>query len=120
MSKKKKKIYQDEFHCYDIFSGKDYRNKGCKQYENECSPMHSKLIYALALLVLIVLQFGKPQTAFISKIPEYCEDCPDKNKCFPGLYKPGSSQLIDNSVLFIIVFFLLIACSGCLPRSMYR
>lgn len=66
-------------------------------------------IYALLVLIVIVLQFGR---TFKDKevIGGPCDDVAIAAGSRKGLI---DDQLIDNSVLFIIVVFLLILCSGC-------
>jgi hypothetical protein len=63
-------------------------------------------IYALLILIVIVLQFGRRR-----------RDCNVvTNACEDGVVtvdKDCNESLIDNSVLFIIVVFLLILCAGC-------
>lgn len=72
-----------------------------------------KWIYALLILIVIVLQFGRRQKT--------CENFGVTSACDDGIATTGTgcggllgnNQLIDNSVLFIIVVFLLILCAGC-------
>lgn len=62
---------------------------------------YNSWIYALLILILIVLQFGT--------------DHRRDELAIDGVVLGSSHerQEIDNSVLFIIVVFLLIICSGC-------
>lgn len=71
-------------------------------------------IYALLILIVIVLQFGR-RNECVSKLKTgdgCCDDGAviDGSSGFLGFGREG---LIDNSVLFIIVVFLLILCAGC-------
>lgn len=72
-----------------------------------------KWIYALLILIVIVLQFGrKNDRSFGFKSADgCCDDGTLVTKTTGGLI--GCDGLIDNSVLFIIVVFLLILCAGC-------
>lgn len=65
-------------------------------------------VYALLVLIVIVLQFGrnKKDRALITGP---CDDV----SIAAGSGKGFDEGLIDNSVLFIIVVFLLILCAGC-------
>ena len=70
-------------------------------------------IYALLILIVIVLQFGRRNR-------RCCENnalatCEDGAVATNGLFNncDNDCQAIDNSVLFIIVVFLLIICAGC-------
>lgn len=74
-------------------------------------------IYALLILIVIVLQFGRRFKDQAAIVRDPCCDgsAESTTACgrsggFLGL---GDHQLIDNSVLFIIVVFLLILCAGC-------
>ena len=65
-------------------------------------------IYALLILIVIVLQFGAGRK----------EECADRTDgCCGGegtvTGRKKENQLIDNSVLFIIIVFLLTLCAGC-------
>lgn len=66
-------------------------------------------IYALLVLIVIVLQFGRNFDKFgvVQRGP--CDDDGSVTRK-DGFFDRG---LIDNSVLFIIVVFLLILCAGC-------
>jgi hypothetical protein len=73
-------------------------------------------IYALLILIVIVLQFGRRDfTEFRQPVTTGC--CDGETAAvgtgFGGFGLPFRNQLIDNSVLFIIVVFLLILCAGC-------
>lgn len=72
-------------------------------------------IYALLLLIVIVLQFGRNPNLEYRSRPNYseCMGCEFYHPEETGMYDQGRGQLIDNSVLFIIVVFLLILCGGC-------
>ncbi len=65
-------------------------------------------IYALLVLIVIVLQFGRKDRPAIATT----NACGDETVVATG---KGffDNELIDNSVLFIIVVFLLILCAGC-------
>jgi hypothetical protein len=65
-------------------------------------------IYALLILIVIVLQFGRVNRCGNVQRGACEEEGTVTNKC--GLLDNG---LIDNSVLFIIVVFLLVLCAGC-------
>jgi hypothetical protein len=66
-------------------------------------------IYALLILIVIVLQFGRNKQPAAIFSNQCCED-EVKTTTGSGFF---NNQLIDNSVLFIIVVFLLILCTGC-------
>lgn len=75
-----------------------------------------KWFYALLLLIVIVLQFGKRQFP-VQIRKDSCDDGAAYGACgLDGLFK---TDAIDNSVLFIIVVFLLILCGGCFGGSAY-
>jgi len=79
-----------------------------------CGGLNTKWVYALLVLIVIVLQFGRRKDA-IARVSPCC--CADGEIAADGVAGAGgffNNQLIDNSVLFIIVVFLLILCSGCL------
>jgi hypothetical protein len=72
-------------------------------------------IYALLILIVIVLQFGRNLNTFV---PTQVSGCPEGTTevgttGFGAFGFPFNRQLIDNSVLFIIVVFLLVLCAGC-------
>lgn len=75
------------------------------------SAMGIKWIYALLILIVIVLQFGRKNLpcAPIAKSNACESECGTAN--FLGC--DGNFESIDRSVLFIIVVFLLILCAGC-------
>ncbi|KPU45477.1 hypothetical protein OXPF_07100 [Oxobacter pfennigii] len=62
-----------------------------------------KWFYALLILIVIVLQFGRKEKGVAKK------GCDSETSSV----LVGDDQHIDNSVLFIIVVFLLILCAGC-------
>lgn len=72
-----------------------------------------KWIYALLILIVIVLQFGRNNNRNIQQLN--CDDdgVIQSSGCRGLSGKCNQGQLIDNSVLFIIVVFLLILCAGC-------
>lgn len=80
--------------------------------------LDTRLIYALILLIVITLQFGRNPDYSRKSSDCRCRKC---CCCFEEEYDlnseyrnaPYNNQLIDNSVLFIIVIFLLIFCGGC-------
>jgi hypothetical protein len=73
----------------------------------------NRWIYALLILIVIVLQFGRNRNKCENNLTGVCED---GNLGISGsTCKDG--QLIDNSVLFIIIVFLLIICAGCWGSS---
>ncbi|HBM80787.1 MAG: hypothetical protein QME45_06390 [Clostridiales bacterium] len=72
-------------------------------------------IYALLILIVIVLQFGKDRSSLVNPVTKLCED-DGTAAVVDGLKRP---QLIDNSILFIIIVFLLVICSGCLGSGSY-
>ena len=64
------------------------------------------------MLIVIVLQFGRNFRPVLHKPISACEgDGAVVDGTVDGFGFPN--QLIDNSVLFIIVVFLLILCAGC-------
>ena len=71
-------------------------------------------IYALLVLIVIVLQFARRDTPFVAATTG-CDGvvttAPTTGLLGAGGFADG--QLIDRSVLFIIVVFLLILCAGC-------
>jgi len=67
-------------------------------------------IYALLVLIVIVLQFGRTNRNRVVTSGPCGEDGIVATTGVDGLF---DGQLIDNSVLFIIVVFLLILCAGC-------
>ena len=68
-------------------------------------------IYALLILIVIVLQFGRNNERFPRVNKSGCCDGDNVDGYLDN--RPFNNQLIDNSVLFIIVVFLLILCAGC-------
>ena len=78
-----------------------------------CGSGGIRWIYALLILIVIVLQFGrKDEHALGFKSADgCCEDGTAVSKVGGGFL--GGNGLIDNSVLFIIVVFLLVICAGC-------
>lgn len=85
--------------------------------------MGIRWIYALLILIVIVLQFGRKEKCDVRRVNTCCGDemAADRDDeiavaavspGFGGLFS-SNNQAIDNSVLFIIVVFLLILCAGC-------
>lgn len=72
-------------------------------------------IYALLILIVIVLQFGRNRFPSNVKTTTACGD--DGAVCGDGFGTAGAFTgnfgEIDNSVLFIIIIFLLVLCGGC-------
>lgn len=68
-------------------------------------------IYALLILIVIVLQFGRRNLpiAPVQKSNVCEEECTTTG----GFFGADAFESIDRSVLFIIVVFLLILCGGC-------
>lgn len=66
-------------------------------------------IYALLVLIVIILQFGRNQCPCNVPVNSPCGE--DKAVSGGGFLR--DNQSIDNSVLFIIVVFLLVLCAGC-------
>ncbi|KPU45475.1 hypothetical protein OXPF_07080 [Oxobacter pfennigii] len=64
-------------------------------------------IYALLILIIIVLQFGRRNKGGLLSQGDGC-GCSGE-----AVAAKGDDQLIDNSVLFIIIVFLLVLCAGC-------
>ena len=67
----------------------------------------NRWIYALLILIVIVLQFGRRrEKEQVSNALIACDD---------GVVSTRGEreQEIDNSVLFIIIVFLLVICAGC-------
>lgn len=73
--------------------------------------MGIRWIYALLILIVIVLQFGRNNKPCENVAVNTC--CDDGAVAGTGVLGSCNNQLIDNSVLFIIVVFLLILCAGC-------
>lgn len=71
-----------------------------------------KWFYALLLLIVIVLQFGKKDLPVTTR-----KGCGDDGTCdgAPVAFDGSlfNRDRIDSSVLFIIIVFLLILCGGC-------
>lgn len=65
--------------------------------------------YALLILIVIVLQFGRERNKCIT--PKVSGECCESTTAVSNF--PCDNQLIDNSVLFIIIVFLLVLCGGC-------
>ncbi|KPU45476.1 hypothetical protein OXPF_07090 [Oxobacter pfennigii] len=61
--------------------------------------------YALLILIVIVLQFGRRKKVESGLEKDGCEGFAVADK--------GDDQIIDSSILFIIVVFLLVLCAGC-------
>lgn len=71
-------------------------------------------IFALLILIVIVLQFGRRNEPVYPVQESGC--CETDGTVTTGSYGanyPYGFQAIDNSVLFIIVLFLLVLCGGC-------
>lgn len=68
-------------------------------------------IYALLILIVIVLQFGRKEFPIAPIVNR--NECGEVTTGVGGLGFLHNNQMIDNSVLFIIVVFLLILCAGC-------
>lgn len=72
-------------------------------------------LFALLILIVIVLQFGRnerPNT--VIKGSDCCDE--DDSSIIAGTgtcTNQQNCQAIDNSVLFVIVVFLLALCGGC-------
>lgn len=86
-----------------------------------------RLIYALLILIVIVLQFGRRPFPYqggynVGGCSETAATSDDETAAaafggfgYPGLGTgfPFNNESIDRSVLFIIVVFLLVLCTGC-------
>lgn len=67
----------------------------------------------LIILILIILQFNKRRDRdFFGGISTIASDCSDCGTTAPQIFG-GSSNLIDNSILFIIALFFLSCCNPC-------
>lgn len=88
------------------YGGVGYGGTGCGVYGG----WGIRWIYALLVLIVIVLQFGKRRELPLVTTTTACDDGVVVSPVTKGVF---DGQLIDNSVLFIIVVFLLILCSGC-------
>jgi len=99
------RCYQDEFGGYNLGAG---------SYGGECGSYYGglgiKWVYAFLILIVIVLQFSRVNKNRVITSGQCCEDTVVTTTGADGFV---DGQLIDNSVLFIIVVFLLILCSGC-------
>jgi Predicted membrane protein len=73
----------------------------------------NKWIYALLILIVIVLQFGRNRecTCENNSLVGCEETAVCKSSGVLGL--GGNEGVIDNSILFIIIVFLLAICGGC-------
>lgn len=71
----------------------------------------SKWIYALLILIVIVLQFGRRKHEPTLIGTGACGE--GATTVWSGNNTVGDRQEIDNSILFIIIVFLLILCAGC-------
>lgn len=102
--------YSPYFYRYE----KNYTGTDISNYS---SSWGIRWIYALLLLIVIVLQFGKNPNLYQNTdyMCNECQGCECYQREDSSLYNntSGSYQLIDNSVLFIIVVFLLAFCGGC-------
>lgn len=103
----------------DSFDYECYGNSYSGPYGNTLWDI--RLIYAFLLLIVIVLQFGRKPGCNPEDMRSSCNRCGCccEEFCCNESYntQPHSNQLIDNSVLFIIVFFMLVLCSGCFYSS---
>jgi len=117
MSKKNFRCFYPETHYYRQYVLGQYQENNTLEYEHMQGFGFHKLIFALILLILIVIKFGRTQSSHTIKLPEHCYDCPDRSTCFTDFGASQDHQLIDNNLLFIIVFFLLIICSGSFPGT---
>lgn len=72
-----------------------------------CGSGFNRWIYALLILIVIVLQFGRN-----NRKEKFVDACGDGVLEKDGFFD-NNGQVIDNSVLFIIIVFLLIICAGC-------
>lgn len=101
--------------CYPMmaaYGGYGMVGYGGAGYGSYGAGMGIRWIYALLVLIVIVLQFGRNLHPVYNKPIGACEG--DGAVVDGAVGGPGySGQLIDNSVLFIIVVFLLILCAGC-------
>lgn len=94
---------------YGMMGG--YGGAGCGGYGG----WGIRWIYALLILIVVVLQFGRREVPLVAKTT----DCDDGVVAaapvggFFGADKFFGGEFIDRSVLFIIVVFLLIICAGC-------
>lgn len=72
-------------------------------------------IYALLILIVIVLQFGRKNECVpkLKTADGCCDDGTVVDGTCGGFLGSSRDGVIDNSVLFIIVVFLLILCAGC-------
>jgi len=88
---------------------------GAGGYSGSCGSGYAgwgiRWIYALLVLIVIVLQFARKPVPAIATT----NACGDDGVTTTGAIGNGffDGELIDRSVLFIIVVFLLILCTGC-------
>lgn len=111
----KKFVYEEMWPGYI----NDYYNRSPED-SGSYSALGIRWIYAMLLVIVIVLQFGKRDYVYTDNRKHYeeCEYCEFNTSRGDHTYSgSGENQLIDNSVLFIIVVFLLILCGGCWPNK---
>lgn len=71
-------------------------------------------IYALLILIVIVLQFGRKERTAVIQKSDCCDGIEGGIVAGTGIENDCRDfQAIDNSVIFIIVVFLLAICGGC-------
>ena len=101
--------YQDNY-CYTApyeYGGSGVEGAGA----NGGGVASSKWIYALLILIVIVLQFGRKKREPTLIGTGACGD--GATTIWSGNNTSSDHQEIDNSILFIIIVFLLILCAGC-------
>lgn len=111
--------YHSYYPPYTFGSTNNYYGRGGED-SGSYSSCGIRWIYVMLLLIVIVLQFGRNNNAYTeSRMPydecEYCEF--NTSRRTNNFSRPGENQLIDNSVLFIIVVFLLVLCGGGWPNK---
>lgn len=101
-------------HCkkeynYPMMMG-GYGMGGYGGYGGDCGyGVGLKWFYALLILIVIVLQFSRRNCNNVVRNTELCDGEGTVETCAVK----GDHELIDRSILFIIVIFLLIICAGC-------
>lgn len=124
MSKRKVKVEYESPACCNPYMMYGMGGGGGQGGYNYGGMWYIRWIYALLVLIVIVLEFGRREFPFVPRTTNQCgtelaaaKDGNDEiaiaafGAGFGGY--PYNYETIDRSVLFIIVVFLLILCAGC-------